>query len=70
MIPHISNDLDGDGYVGNKDLVIAKHFDKDGDGRLNTGEKANAMKALQEGFEGQFMWGIEQSGSNTVHRLL
>ena len=52
MIPHISNDLDGDGYVGNKDLVIAKHFDKDGDGRLNTGEKANAMKAIQEGFEG------------------
>lgn len=46
MIPHISNDLDGDGYVGNKDLVIAKHFDKDCDGRLNTAEKANAMKAL------------------------
>ena len=43
MIPHISNDLDGDGYVGNKDLVVAKHFDKDGDGRLNTAEKANAM---------------------------
>jgi hypothetical protein len=51
MIPHISNDLDGDGYVGNKDLVVAKHFDKDGDGRLNTGEKANAMAALKEGFE-------------------
>lgn len=51
-IPHISNDLDGDGFVGNKDLVIAKHFDKDGDGRLNTGEKANAMKAIKEGFEG------------------
>ena len=38
MIPHISNDLDGDGYVGNKDLVIAKHFDKDGDGYCNFDE--------------------------------
>jgi hypothetical protein len=34
-IPHISNDLDGDGYVGGRDLVIAKHFDLDGDGKLN-----------------------------------
>lgn len=46
MIPHISYDLDGDGYVGGRDLVIAKHFDTDGDGRLNTAEKENAMKAL------------------------
>ena len=45
-IPHISYDLDGDGYVGGRDLVIAKHFDKDGDGILNEVEKANAMKAL------------------------
>lgn len=29
MIPDISNDLDGDGYVGARDLVIAKHFDID-----------------------------------------
>ena len=64
MIPHISNDLDGDGFVGNKDLVIAKHFDKDNDGRLNTAEKANAMKAIQEGFENQFVWGVEKSGVN------
>ena len=51
MIPHISYDLDGDGYVGGRDLVIAKYFDADKDGRLNTGEKENAMKALKEGFE-------------------
>ena len=38
--PHISFDLDGDGYVGNRDFVIAKHFDKDGDGILNTNERA------------------------------
>ena len=35
-VPHISYDLDGDGFVGGRDYVIAKQFDKDGDGRLNT----------------------------------
>lgn len=35
-VPHISYDLDGDGYVGGRDYIIAKQFDKDGDGRLNT----------------------------------
>lgn len=50
-IPHISYDLDGDGYVGGRDLVIAKYFDEDKDGRLNTAEKQNAMKALKDGFE-------------------
>ena len=34
--PHISFDLDGDGVVGNRDYVLAKLFDKDQDGRLNT----------------------------------
>ena len=61
-MPHISYDLDGDGQVGGRDYVIAKHFDKDGDGRLNTAEKQSAMKALEEGFENKFMWGLEQSG--------
>lgn len=46
--PHISFDLDGDGFVGNRDYVIAKHFDKDGDGRLNAVERANAEQALRE----------------------
>ena len=46
MIPHISNDLDGDGIVGGRDLVIAKYFDADKDGILNSEEKANAIKAL------------------------
>lgn len=59
LLPDPSYDLDGDGYVGGRDLVIAKHFDKDGDGRLNTAEKANAMQALKDGFESKFMWGLE-----------
>lgn len=28
-VPHISYDLDGDGFVGGRDYVIAKQFDKD-----------------------------------------
>lgn len=31
--------------------MIAKYFDQDKDGRLNTAEKENAMKALKDGFE-------------------
>jgi len=50
--------------------VIAKYFDKDGDGRLNTAEKQEAMSALKNGFEKQFYWGIEQSGPNAMHRIM
>ena len=57
--PDISYDIDGDGVVNDKDLVLAKHFDKDGDGKLNSTEKREALKALQEGFEGRFLWGVE-----------
>lgn len=46
-VPHISYDLDGDGFVGGRDYVIAKQFDKDGDGRLNTNEKKAALDALK-----------------------
>lgn len=46
-MPHISFDLDGDGIVGNRDLVISKLFDKDGDGRLNTGERKNALDGIK-----------------------
>ena len=46
-VPHISYDLDGDGFVGGRDYVIAKQFDKDGDGRLNTHEKQTALDAVK-----------------------
>ena len=61
MIPHPSYDLDGDGVVSNQDLVLAKHFDKDNDGRLNTGE----LKAAKEGYHTareKYFWGIERPG--------
>jgi hypothetical protein len=46
-MPDISFDLDGDGYVGNKDYVLAKVFDKDGDGKLNAEERKNALEAIK-----------------------
>jgi len=49
---------------------MSKYFDADKDGKLNEQEKANAMKALKEGFEDKFVWGIEQSGAHSMHRIL
>jgi hypothetical protein len=46
-VPHISYDLDNDGYVGGKDYVVAKQFDKDGDGKLDAEERKAAMEALK-----------------------
>lgn len=43
----MSFDLDGDGIVGNRDLVIAKLFDKDGDGKLNKAERSAADEAIR-----------------------
>jgi hypothetical protein len=48
VLPHSSYDLDGDGVVGNRDLVIAKRFDKDGDGILNEQEKREALEAISK----------------------
>ena len=47
FIPDMSFDLDGDGIVGNRDLVISKLFDKDGDGKLNAEERKNAEEAIK-----------------------
>lgn len=68
--PHPSYDLDGDGIVDHKDYFLAKRFDLDQDGRLNTAEKANAMKALNAGYETNFMWKVEQTGAQRGKRLL
>ena len=46
-LPDISFDLDGDGVVGNRDMVLSKLFDKDGDGRLNASERRNAEEAIK-----------------------
>lgn len=46
-LPHISYDLDGDGFVGGRDYVLSKLYDKDKDGKLNAEEKKNAMDAIK-----------------------
>lgn len=45
-VPHISYDLDGDGYVGGRDYVIAKTFDKGSKGRLTESERKTAFEAV------------------------
>lgn len=47
-MPHASFDLDGDGHVGDRDYFLAKRFDKDGDGKLNAKEKAEAIAAIKD----------------------
>lgn len=69
-IPDISFDLDGDGVVGGYDLVISSQFDHDKDGKLNSQEREQAMKALSQGYSTQFVWGCESSGLNRSFRLV
>lgn len=66
-IPDITYDLDGDGSVNPRDYALAKIFDKDKDGKLNQEEFQAAIKALEDGFEEKFMWGLEASGSLKEH---
>jgi len=70
FIPDPSYDIDGDGIVGGRDLAIAKIFDQDRDGKLNKIEKSNAMEAVKNGLEKNYMWGVEASGPNRSFRVL
>ena len=46
-VPDISYDIDGDGFVGGKDYVIARRFDKGQKNFLTKEEKDEAMTALK-----------------------
>lgn len=66
-IPEVkSYDFDGDGVVGQLDYFIGKCFDQDADGRLTTGERRRAEKALQNGFLDKFVRGLDATGD--VHK--
>lgn len=54
-MPDPSFDIDGDGFVSQKDFKISHYFDKDNDGRLNTQEKKNALQAYASG-EAEKIW--------------
>eukprot|EP00826_Nyctotherus_ovalis_P052133 TRINITY_DN6571_c0_g2_i1.p2 TRINITY_DN6571_c0_g2~~TRINITY_DN6571_c0_g2_i1.p2 ORF type:complete len:181 (-),score=56.75 TRINITY_DN6571_c0_g2_i1:1261-1803(-) len=69
-LPDPSYDLDKDGFVSAREYFISKQFDKDRDGRLNTAEKADAMRALSSEYEDGFVWNLEAQGSQGGKRLL
>ena len=69
-MPDISYDLDGDGYVGGRDYVIARRFDEGFKNYLTQDEMSKAKKALEDGFEQQFVWGVEASGAQRPYRIL
>ena len=70
-IPDISYDLDGDGYVGGRDYVLSKRFDIDGDGKLNPKERKNALEAIKNGVEKEYVWNLEnRRGGETFSRIL
>ena len=66
-LPDASYDLDGDGVVGGRDLVLARLFDKDNDGKLNETERRAALEGIARGVEGNFMWNVS-SLHNDKHR--
>ena len=69
-IPDISYDLDKDGYVGGRDLVIAKRYDIDKDGKLNEQEKKNAYEGLANNVEENYVWNVDNQGGKRSFRLL
>lgn len=69
-MPDISYDLDGDGYVGGRDYVVARRFDQGFKNYLTEEEQATAKKALEEGFESNFVWGVEASGAQREYRIM
>lgn len=42
---------------------MAKHFDKDQDGKLNAEEFATAKKALAQGYANKFLFGLDASAN-------
>ena len=69
-IPDPTFDVDGDGQVSQRDYFLAKHFDKDKDGKLNAEELATARKALKEGYESKFLFGLEAGANRASYNSL
>ena len=69
-IPDISYDLDKDGYVGGRDLVLSKRFDLDKDGKLNEQEKKAAYEGIENNVEENYVWNVDNQGGKRQFRLL
>ena len=48
QLPDISYDLDGDGFVGGRDYVVARRFDEGFKNYLNDDEKKKVQEALKK----------------------
>ena len=57
-----SYDLDGDGVVDQRDYFYGKLFDKDHNGLLTKEERSKAVKALNNNYSDNFLFGYDTHG--------
>ena len=69
-IPDLTYDLDGDGFVGGRDYVIARRFDEGQKNYLTKEEREKAFQAVADGYEERFVWNVEASGNQRPYRIL
>ena len=60
MQPDISYDIDGDGGVSQLDYFIAKRFDSNNDGILDSQERIAFLAALKNGYQNNFIFGLDR----------
>ena len=60
MQPDISYDIDGDGGVSQLDYFIAKRFDSNNDGILDSQERIACLAALKNGYQNNFIFGLDR----------
>ena len=57
-----SYDINGDGTVGAREFFVARRFDSNKDGVLEEDERQECLKALKDGWEEAFLFGLEAGG--------
>lgn len=73
MRAHPSYCLMGDGSVGHKEYFIARKFDKGDKGYLTEEEQQECIKAVKDGYEEKFLFGLDSQapvGDNKDPELL
>ena len=70
ILPDLSYDLDGDGFVGGRDYVVARRFDEGFKNYLTEEERAKVKQALKDGYESNFVWNVESSGAQRPYRIM